>query len=76
MGSSDSTAAQQQQLTSSENFFSEFSHLDRQHLEALYIAKDRQVKELESEVKRIIKEDERKVYVYPSHYMYNCAFIE
>ena len=40
---------------------SEYSHLDRLHLEALYTAKSRQLKDVETEVKRIISENERKV---------------
>ena len=39
----------------------ELSHLDKHQLEILYTGKTRQVKELESEMNRILKEEERKV---------------
>lgn len=38
-------------------------HLSRQQLELLYVAKTRQIKELENEVKRTIKEEEKKVWI-------------
>ena len=53
----------------------ELSHLDKHQLEILYTGKTRQVKELESEMNRILKEEERKVskllYIVHVHmYMY------
>lgn len=39
----------------------ELHHLSRQQLEMLYIAKTRQVQELEEEVKRTHREEEKKV---------------
>ena len=57
--------------------FSELSHLDRQQLEALYVAKTRQLKEVEAEIKRVISDEERKVNIvylkllsYGSHFVW------
>ena len=55
----------------------ELSHLDKHQLEILYTGKTRQVKELESEINRILKEEERKVsklhVLYMYMYIYTCT---
>ena len=49
----------------------ELSHLDKHQLEILYTGKTRQVKELESEINRILERKVSKLlYLYMYMYMY------